>query len=338
VTPAAKLPGARKAAILTLLVGEEAASGVLKHLEEEEIEQIAREMSALGAVPAEVGQEVLDEFHRMSVEASYPARGGADRAQKLLTRALGASGARPVLERVARSLQKTTGFSALAKADPRQLSNFILAERPQTAALILAHLDTRQAAQVLNLLPDALRVDVLSRMATLDETAPDVIARISTVIEQRLETLGAAGSRESYGGARAVAEVLNHMDRAVSQPVLDAIAAQVPELAASIRNLMFVFDDLAQVDDAAIREIVQRADRKALTLALKGTTEEMRNRFLKNMSKRAGEMLLEEIDLLGPVRVREVEKAQQEIVAVARALEEEGLLTTGPAAVEAYVV
>lgn len=334
----AKLSGARKAAILTLLVGEEAASGFLKHLHEDEIEQIAREMSAVGAVPAEVGNDVLDEFHHMSVESSYSTRGGAESAQKLLTKVLGAAGARPVLDRVARSLQSSSGFSSLAKADPRQLSKFILAERPQTIALIVAHLDTRHAAEVLSLLPDALRVDVVTRMATLDETAPDVITRISTVIEQRLRALGAAGSRESYGGARAVAEVLNHMDRASSQPVLDTMAADSPDLAASIRNLMFVFDDLKQVDDAAIREIVQRADRKAMTLALKGTTEDLRNRFLKNMSKRAGEMLIEEIEMLGAVRVRDVEKAQQEIVAVARTLEEEGLLTTGAAAGEAYVV
>lgn len=333
-----KLTGARKAAILTLLVGEEAASGFLKYLQEEELEQIAREVSAVGAVPAALGDDVLDEFQQRSVEASYVTRGGTECAQKLVTRVLGVAGARPVLDRVARSFQSATGFSSLAKADPRQLSKFILAERPQTVALILAHLDTRHAAQIVNLLPDALRVDVLTRMATLDETAPDVIARISAVIEQRLRSLGAAGSRESYGGARAVAEVLNQMDRAVSQPVLDTIESELPDLATSIRNLMFVFDDLAHVDDAAIREIVQRADRKALMLALKGTTEDMRARFLKNMSKRAGEMLVEEIEMLGAVRVRDVEKAQLEIVGIARTLEDEGLLTTGASAGEAYVV
>lgn len=339
MTPAAsKLTGARKAAILTLLVGEEAASGFLKHLQEDEIEQIAREMSAVGSVPAALGDEVLDEFRQKSADSSYITRGGAECAQKLVTKVLGVAGARPLLDRVARSFQSTTGFSSLAKADPRQLSKFILAERPQTVALILAHLDTRLAAQVLNLLPDSLRVDVLTRMATLDETAPDVIARVSAVIEQRLRTLGAAGSRESYGGARAVAEVLNHMDRAISQPVLDTIGSQLPDLAGSIRNLMFVFDDLVQVDDAAIREIVQRADRKVLMLALKGTTEEMRNQFLKNMSKRAGEMLVEEIEMLGAVRVRDVEKAQLEIVGIARTLEDEGLLSIGPSAGEEYVV
>jgi len=335
---ASKLTGARKAAILTLLVGEEASSGIFKHLQEDEIEQIAREVAAVGAVSAEVGDEILDEFHQMSVAASYVTRGGTDYAQKLLNKALGAAGARRMLDHLSKSFQSTAGFTSLAKADPRQLSKFILAERPQTVALILAHLHACHAAQILNLLPDALRVDVLTRMATLDETTPDVIARISSVIEQRLRTLGAAGSRESYGGARAVAEVLNQMDRAVSQPVLEAIEAQVPDLAASIRNLMFVFDDLLHVDDTALREIVQRADRKVLMLALKGTTEEMRGRFLKNMSKRAGEMLVEEMDMLGAVRVRDVEKAQLEIVAIARKLEDEGLLVTGAAAGEAYVV
>jgi flagellar motor switch protein FliG len=336
--PAPKLTGARKAAILTLLVGEETSSGFFKYLQEDEIERIARELAAVGAVSPEIGDHVLDEFHQMSAAASYVTRGGAEFAQKLLIKALGATAARPVLDRVARSSQSAAGFTSLAKADPRQLSKFILAERPQTIALILAHLDTGHAAQVLNLLPDALRVDVLTRMATLDETTPDVIARISAVIEQRLRTLGAAGNRESYGGARAVAEVLNHMDRRVSQPVLETIEAQLPDLATSIRNLMFVFDDLLQVEDAPLREIVQRADRKVLMLALKGTTEEMRSRFLHNMSKRAGEMLVEEMEMLGAVRVRDVEKAQLEIVAIARTLEDEGLLATGAAAGEAYVV
>lgn len=333
---AQRLTGVRKAAILALLVGEEAASGVLKHLQEDEIERIAREVSALGAVPPDLGEDVLQEFHRRSVEAGH-ARGGAETAQRLVTKALGPAAARPVLERVAKSAVAGR-FGSLAKADPRQLSKFIVAERPQTIALILAHLNTPHAAQILDLLPDALRVDVLTRMATLDETAPDVIARVSAVIEQRLRPLGAAGSRESYGGVRAVAELLNRMDRRASQPVLETIETQSPELATSIRNLMFVFDDLLGVDDAAIREIVQRADRRALLLALKGTTEEMRARFLKNMSKRAGEMLVEEMELLGAVRVREVEKAQLEIVGIARKLEEEGLLSTGAAAGEAYVV
>lgn len=328
--------GARKAAILSLILGEEASGAVFKFLREDEVERIAREVAAVGSVPSEAGEQVLEEFHQMSVAAAYVTSGGMEYAQKVLVKALGPEGARRILDRVARSFQSRAGFNTLAKTDPQQLSKFILAEQPQTIALILAHLDASQAAQLVSLLPEGLRVEVVSRMATLEEISPDVITRISSVIEQRLKSIG-GGSHESYGGVRAVAELMNRLDRGVSQPVLDAIEARLPELAVSIRNLMFVFDDLRSVDDAALREITQRADRKTLTVALKGSSDDIRDRFLTNMSKRAADLLREEIEVLGAVRVREVEKAQQEIVAIARKLEEEGLLTTGAAAGEEYV-
>jgi flagellar motor switch protein FliG len=333
----AVLSGTRKAAILTLLLGEEVSSAVFKFLSEDEIERIAKEVAALGAVAPDSGETVLEEFHSMSLAAAYVARGGVEFAQQLLLKSLSPEHARRIIDRVVRSFQSTAGFTSLAKADPQQLSKFILGEQPQTIALILAHLDSSHAAQLLSLLPESLRVDVLSRMACLDEISPEVVSRISSVIEQRLKTLGSS-SHESYGGIRAVAELLNRLDRTVSQPVIEAIEGQNPDLAVSIRNLMFVFDDLLKVEDAALREIIQRADRKVLTIALKGTTEDMRNRFYQNMSKRAADMLREEMDVLGAIRLREVEKAQHEIVAIARKLEEEGLLTTGAAAGEAYVV
>jgi flagellar motor switch protein FliG len=333
----AVLPGVRKAAILSLMLGEEASASVFKYLNEEEIERIAKEVASLGTVPKEAGESVLDEFHQMTMAASYVARGGVEYAQQLLLKSLSPENARKIIDRVVRSFQSTAGFTSLAKADPQQLSKFILGEQPQTIALILAHLDASHAAQLLSLLPETLRVDVLSRMANLDEISPEVVSRISSVIEQRLKTLGTS-SHESYGGVRAVAELLNRLDRTVSQPVIEAIEGQNPDLAVSIRNLMFVFDDLMKVEDSALREIIQRADRKVLTVALKGTTEEMRGRFYQNMSKRAADMLREEMEVLGAIRLREVEKAQHEIVAIARKLEEEGLLTTGAAAGEAYVV
>lgn len=333
----AVLPGVRKAAILSLMLGEEASASVFKYLNEEEIERIAKEVASLGTVPKEAGESVLDEFHQMTMAASYVARGGVEYAQQLLLKSLSPENARRIIDRVVRSFQSTAGFTSLAKADPQQLSKFILGEQPQTIALILAHLDASHAAQLLSLLPETLRVDVLSRMANLDEISPEVVSRISSVIEQRLKTLGTS-SHESYGGVRAVAELLNRLDRTVSQPVIEAIEGQNPDLAVSIRNLMFVFDDLMKVEDSALREIIQRADRKVLTVALKGTTEEMRGRFYQNMSKRAADMLREEMEVLGAIRLREVEKAQHEIVAIARKLEEEGLLTTGAAAGEAYVV
>jgi flagellar motor switch protein FliG len=330
------LTGVRKAAVFTLLLGEESSAAVFKHLHEDEIEQIAREVALLGSVPAPTGELVLEEFHNMWQAAEYVARGGVDYAQKLLVKSVGAEMARRLLDKLVTSFESTVVFTAIEKADPQQLSKFILAEHPQTIALILAHLKPSQAAQLVGLLPDEVRVEVLTRMASLDEISPEVIMRISSVMEQRLKALGGA-THESYGGVRAVAELLNRLDRGVSRPVLEGIEGDSPDLALSIRNLMFVFEDLATVDESAIREIIQRADKKVLTVALKGTTEEIRAKFFQNMSKRAADLIREEMEVLGAIRLREVEAAQRDIVAIARKLEEEGLLVTGAAAGESYV-
>lgn len=331
------MSGVRKAAIVLLLLGEEVSSEVFKHLSEEEIEVLAKEMAALGPVSSAVSERVMEEFHSTAVAAEYVIRGDVEYAKRVLERTLGQENARRIIERVRRSFQSTAGFTSLEKADPQQLSKFILGEHPQTIALILAHLNSSSAAQLIALLPESLRVDVLTRMASLEDISPEVVTRISDVIEQRLKTLGGR-SREQHGGVRAVAELFNRLERTISNSALEAIEARKPELALSIRNLMFVFEDLLHVDDAGMREIVSRADKKALTIALKGASEEIRQRFLSNMSKRAGEMLLEEMEVLGAVRLRDVEKAQQEVVAVARKLEEEGVIVTGAAAGEAYVV
>ena len=330
------LSGARKAAILSLILGEEQAAKVFRHLREDEVEKITREVAALGAVSTELGEKVLEEFHNLSTAAGLSARGGVEVARSMLQKSLDPLNAPRVIDRLLKSFESTAGFNALEKADPQQLSKFIQGEHPQTIALILAHLNATNAARLITLLPDELRPDVLTRMANLDEISPEVIRSISSVIDLRLKTLGGP-QRESYGGVRAVAELFNRLDRGVSQPVLEAIEHQAPELAVAIRNLMFVFDDLATVEDNGLREIIQRADKKVLTIALKGATEEIRNRFFQNMSKRAADMLKEEMDVLGAIRLREVEKAQQDVVAIARKLEEEGLIVTGAAAGEPYV-
>ena len=331
------LGGVTKAAIVMLLLGEDATSEVFRHLSEDEIERLAKEMAELGQVSAKMSESVLDEFHQTVVASEFVTRGDIGYARRILEKTLGPEAARRILDRVMRSFQSTAGFKSLTAVDPEQLSKFILGEHPQTIALILAHLNSASAAQLITLLPDELRADVLTRMASLDDISPDVVRRISTVIEQRLKTLGGP-SREQHGGVRAVAELFNRLERTISGPVLEAIESQRPELAVSIRNLMFVFDDLVHVDDNGMREIVQRADKKALTIALKGASEEIRGRFFSNMSKRAADMLREEMEVLGAVRLRDVEKAQQDIVSIARKLEEEGVIVTGAAAGEAYVV
>jgi flagellar motor switch protein FliG len=279
---------------------------------------------------------VLDEFHQTSVSAEYATRGDFDYASRVLNKAFGTDPARRLIERLVRSFQSTAGFTSIEKADPQQLSKFILGEHPQTIAVILAHLNSGSAAQLVSQLPDDLRADVLMRMASIDEILPEVIGHISSVIDQRLKSLGGR-SREQHGGVKAVAELFNRLDRAVSQRALETVEERSQDLAVQIRNLMFVFDDLANVEDTGIREIVNRADKKSLTVALKGASEAIRERIFSNMSKRAGDLLREEMELMGAIRLREVEKAQQEIVSIARKLEDEGLITTG-AAGEAYVV
>jgi len=329
--------GIRKAAILSMLIGHENASVLFKQLTPEEVELIATEVATIKGVPAEAGETVLEEFHSMWAAAEHIARGGIETAQALLLKTFAADEAKRMIDRLVKSCESTMVFSVLDKADPQHLSKFILSEHPQTIALILAHIKPSQASQLVALLPESLRPDVLKRMANLDEISPEVIGRISSVIEERLKVLGGA-THESYGGIRAVAELLNRIDRSISQGVLTGIEGDEPDLAVSIRNLMFVFEDLLHVEDSSIREIVQRADKKALTLALKGSSEEIRAKFFKNMSSRGADMIREEMEVLGAVRLREVERAQHDIVTIARKLEEEGLLVTGAAGGEAYVV
>ena len=337
MAPPKGLSGVRKAAIVAVLIGEELSAAIFRHLHEDEVERVAKEVATLGIVSAQVGETVLEEFALTAFTADYAARGDMDYAKRVLKRAMSEQEAKRILDRVQRAFQSTAGFNSLERADPEQLSKFILGEHPQTIALILAHLNPSNAAHLVTQLPDSIRADVLTRMASLDDISPDVVSRISTVIEQRLKTLGGP-SREQHGGVRAVAELFNQLERNVSAPVLEAIEGEKPELAVAIRNLMFVFEDFVHIDDNGIREIVQRADKKALTVALKGASEEIRERFFKNMSKRAADMIREEMEVLGAIRLRDVEKSQQEVVAIARKLEEEGIIVTGAAAGEAYVV
>jgi flagellar motor switch protein FliG len=330
------LPGIRKAAIIAMALGEEGTSRVFKFLQEEEIERLAREVALLGTVPADTNLAVLSEFQQLAEATGYVTSGGVDHARRLLSKSLGPDVSRRIIDRVVKSFSHSAGFATLEKANPQQLSKFILSEHPQTIALILAHLNSGSAAQIVQQLPDDLRADVLMRMATIEDISPDVISRISSVIDQRMKSLGGP-KREQHGGVRAVAELFNRLDRSISQSALDRIESQSPEMAISIRNLMFVFDDLKGVEDTGIREIVNRAVKKTLTVALKGSSEEIRGRFFNNMSKRAADLLREEMEMMGAVRLRDVEKAQQEIVAITRKLEEEGVISTGAGAGEPYV-
>ncbi len=332
----AKLTGMQKAAVLMVTLGDETASNIFKYLEEDEIQTISREIAITKHVQPEVAEEVMEEFHTMTQARSYISQGGIEYAKKLLIKSVGPEVARKIIDRLVKALESSAGFTSLERANPQQLSKFIQNEHPQTIALILAHLNASQAAELISSLPEALRSDVAMRMASLQEISPEVVRRISLILEQKLEALGSFAT-EAYGGVRAVAELFNRMDRNTGRAVLEKIETENPQLAASIRDLMFVFDDILLIDDNGITEILKRADKKVLTIALKGTSEELQNQFFRNMSSRAVELMKEEMEFMGPVKLKDVEKSQHEIVEIVRQLEEEGVISIGGGGGEDYV-
>ena len=230
----------------------------------------------------------------------------------------------------------SANFDSLQKADPQQLAKFIHSEHPQTIALILAHLNPSQAAALLTSLPAEIRADIALRMGNLDQISPDIIARIAGIIGQKLKGLGET-NRESYGGVHAVAEMFNRLDSKSSREILVSIEDEAPELVETVRQLMFVFEDLLGLDQSAIKEVLTRVDRKILTIALKGTSENLRNHFLGCMSQRGAEMLREDLESLGPVKIKEVEGGQHQIIAVVRQLESEGVISMKGGGGEQYV-
>lgn len=329
--------GARKAAILCLVLGDEAASEIFKHLEEDEVQTISREIATLTRVTSDQADDVLEEFHQLMIARSYVMSGGIEYAKRLLVKAYGAEIAKRVLDKITRSLESTAGFEALQKADPQQLSKLFQHEHPQTIALVLAHLDASTAADTLQSLPEDQRADIVLRMANLQAISQDVIRRVSVVLDQKLKSAG-TDNRQSVGGMRSVAELCNRLDRDVSQKLIEEMEQSNPELALQVRNMMVTFDDLLLIDDLGIREILQRVDKKTLTLALKGTMPELQNRFFGNMSQKAVEMMKEEMEYMGQVKLKDVTGAQREVVEILRELDEQGVISLGGSGGEdAYV-
>jgi flagellar motor switch protein FliG len=328
MTGAATAPaGLHKAAILMVILGEDAASQLYRHLPPAEVEQITREITLLKSVDAETTLAVLEEFDRLVTAGDYTVQGGKEYANKLLIKAYGEEGAKELLRQVAHTAEMSAGkLDSLRKADPQQLAKFIEGEHPQTIALILAHLEAKQASTLLMLLPEELRSEAVKRLAQLRQFSPEMAQRVSIVLHKRLEALGEQ-SRRAYAGLRGVAEVMNRLDVANSKTILEGIEKEDPKLALSIRNLMFTFEDLLTVPEAGIRELLGQMDKKTLATALRGSSEELKAYIFKSMSSRAVEMLKEDMEVLGPVKSRDVNKAQVEAVAVARKLEAEGKLT-----------
>jgi flagellar motor switch protein FliG len=335
---AEQISGIRKAAILMIMIGPEASSAILRALDEEEVQTISREIARVQMLTPEEAEGVLDEFYQMSVAHDYVIKGGVDYARKVLVNAFGPDHAKRMLDRLIKHLSnETLSFDALQKTDPQQLAKFIHAEHPQTIALVLSHLNPSQAAGLLSSLPAGLRTDVALRMASLDQISPEIVSKIAGVIGAKLKSVGEL-SRESYGGIHAVAEMCNRLDSSTTKEIIEYIEEANPSLGETIRHLMFVFEDLMLLDVNAIKELLGKVDKKILTVALKGTSEQLKNHMLQAMSQRGAEMMREDMDALGPIKIKEVEAAQQQIIAVVRQLETDGVISLKGAAGEQYVL
>ena len=319
----------KMAATLFVLIGEEMSSEVLRYLNEAEIEAISKEISNVGPISSEEGEKSAEELYQLLVANRFVSEGGVDYAKKVILRTLGAGPAKRIMERLSSSYASSNAFESIDRLNPIQLSQFIQNEHPQTIALILAHLTPSSSAELLESLPEEIQSDVAVRMSSLETISPDVIRGISVVLEEKLKPVGTYAHSQAYGAIRAVAELFNRMERRRSRAVLERIDSEKPEVANSIRQLMFVFEDIATLDDAAIREILQRVEKKVIAQALKGSTDPQQQQFYRNMSQRAVEMMREEIEIMGPVKIKDIHAAQQRIVEIVRKLEEEGVITIG---------
>lgn len=315
-----ELKGIQKAAILLIALGPEKSSLIFKHLKEEEIEDLTLEIANTKSVTPQVKEKVINEFYEVCLAQQYIAEGGIGYAKELLEKALGADKAMDVIGKLTASLQ-VKPFEFVKKTDASQLLNFIQDEHPQTIALILSYLSAGQAATILSALIPEKQAEVARRIATMDRTSPDVIKEVERVLESKLSSL----VNQDYtiiGGVDAVVEILNTVDRGTEKHIMETLEVEEPELADEIRKKMFVFEDILLLDDRAIQRVLRDVDNNDLAIACKGSTEEVQNAIFSNMSKRLAEMIREDMEFMGPVRMKDVEEAQQKIVNIIRKLED----------------
>jgi flagellar motor switch protein FliG len=326
-TPAAarpKLAGIRKAAILLVAVGEELGKKLLQQLPETDVQRLTEELADLKGISPETSVQVIEEFHEMLETQQYMLHGGVDFAQRLLIDTFGKQRAEDLMSLVKRAQEESYGnLAMLQKVDPLQLSKFLESEHPQTVALVLAHLEPRRASSVIENLDPERRVAAVRRLAGMREFSPELAQKIAFILHQRVENVGDT-SRKSYSGFKAVADLLNRLNGDQAKIILEKIEEDDTELALSIRNLMFTFEDLVTIPPASMREIVAGVDKKRLALALRGAREDLRAQIYRAMSSRAVEMMKEDMEVMGPVRAKDIANAQQEILTLARKLEAEG--------------
>ena len=316
------LNGVQKAAVLLITLGPERSADIFKHLKEEEIEELTLEIANTRTVVPEVKEAVLDEFYQVCLAQQYIAEGGIGYAKKLLDAALGIEKAQEVIAKLTASLQ-VRPFEFVRKTDPSQLLNFIQDEHPQTIAMILSYLTSAQASMVLGALAPEKQADVARRIAMMDRTSPDVIKEVERVLERRLSSL----VNQDYtivGGVDKIVEILNTVDRSTEKHIMESLEIEEPELADEIRKKMFVFEDILLLDDRAIQRVLRDVDNNDLAIALKNANEEVQGVIFKNLSKRLAAMIKEDMEFMGPVRMKDVEEAQQKIVGVIRRLEDAG--------------
>lgn len=316
-----KLTGVQKSAILFITLGPEASSGILKKLPESDIQKITYEIANITSVTSEQREEILNEFLQINKARDYIVEGGMDYAKQLLSKALGTQRANEILDKVSEATSQYRPFSIARKADPRQLLNVITAEQPQTIALILCYLQPDKAAQVMAELPEETQSEVAYRIATMNTTSPMVIKEIEAVLESKLSSV-VRTEMTSLGGVETLVGILNSVDRTTEKNITESLEREDAELADKVKSSMFVFEDILSLDDVSIQRILREVEASDLALALKGCSDEVANSIYRNQSKRAAASLKEEMEFLGPVRITDVEKAQQKIVAIIRRLDD----------------
>ncbi|KSU85068.1 flagellar motor switch protein FliG [Fictibacillus enclensis] len=317
-----ELSGKEKAAMLMISMGPDAAAQIYKHLHEDEIERLTLQISQIRKVDAEVKEVILEQFHHLALAQNYISQGGIGYAKTVLEKAVGKSEAMDIINRLTSTLQ-VRPFDFARRADPGQILNFIQNEHPQTIALILSYLDAGQAGQILSELPQAMQGDVARRIAVMDRTSPEIISEVEQILEQKLSAT-VSNDFTQAGGVESVVDVLNGVDRATEKTILDALEIQDPELAEEIKKRMFVFEDVVSLDNRAIQRIIREVPNEDMLLALKAASEEVKEVLFNNMSQRMAENYKEEMEFMGPVRLRDVEDAQSRIVGLIRKLEDAG--------------
>ncbi len=316
------LTNRKKAAILMVALGAETASSLFQHMTPDEIDMVSLEVARMGRVNSQLRESVIEEFHELCVAQEFIAEGGMDAAREMLMNAFGEERAQLIVSRVMQALQ-VMPFDFLKKADASQITAFIQNEHPQTIALIIAYLQPAQAAAILSGLPQDLRADVARRLATLDKTPPEVIREVESVLQKKLSSVVSTDFSHA-GGVKSLVEVLNYVDRSTEKTIIESLSENNPEIAEEVKKNMFVFEDIILLDDRAIQMVLKEVDTKELAVALKGVGENTQVRIFKNMSERAAAMMKEEMEFMGPVRLKSVEESQQRIVGVIRKLEDAG--------------